>query len=62
MAEGESPQVVTMAIIKCNLYAGMNYLFNLKIQPTHVCLYYRIAGKLGEWTLFEHLAKESLAN
>ena len=61
MAEGESPQVVTMAIIKCNLYVGMNYLFNLKFNLL-TCAYYLIAGKLGELTLFEHLAKESLAN
>ena len=29
MADGESPQVVMVAIIKYNLYGGMNDLFNL---------------------------------
>ena len=46
MADDESPQVVTMAIIKCNLYGGMNYLFNLKFNLL-TCTYYRIAGKFG---------------
>ena len=32
MVDDESPQVVTMAIIKCNLYGGMNYLFNLEFN------------------------------
>ena len=29
MADDESPQVVTEAIINCNLHSGMSYLFNL---------------------------------
>ena len=29
LADGESPQVATEAIINYNLYGGMNYLFNL---------------------------------
>ena len=35
------------------------------IHTCNTCMYvaiYRIAGKFGELTLFEHLAKESLVN
>ena len=32
MADGESPQVVMVAIIKYNIYGGMNYLFNLEFN------------------------------
>ena len=47
MADDGSPQIVTMAIIKCNLYGGMNYLFNLEFNLL-TCTYYRIArGKFG---------------
>ena len=46
MADDGSPQIVTMSIIKCNLYGGMNHLFNLEFNLL-TCAFYRIAGKFG---------------
>ena len=39
MADGKSPQVITEAIINCNLYGGMNYLTsNLTYSRLPICI------------------------